>query len=134
MRVVLDANVAIAAAATRGLCEAVLELCIERHRIVLCRGILAEIEDKLRHKLRIPRAIVAEYVKYLEGNAQVFEPATIDPAACRDPGDLMVLGVALSGGADVVVTGDRDLLSLKIFKGIDVVAPRMFWETHQKQE
>ena len=78
MRVVLDANVAIAAAATRGLCEAVLELCIERHRIVLCRGILDEIEDKLRHKLRIPRAIVADYVKYLEGNAQVFEPAPID--------------------------------------------------------
>lgn len=134
MRVVLDANVAIAAAATRGLCEAVLELCIERHRIVLCRGILDEIEDKLRHKLRIPRAIVADYVKYLEGNAQVFEPAPIDSAACRDPGDLMVLGVALSGGADVVVTGDRDLLSLKSFQGIQIVAPRMFWETHQKQE
>jgi putative PIN family toxin of toxin-antitoxin system len=134
MRVVLDANVAIAAAATRGLCDAVLELCIERHRIVLCRGILAEIEDKLRRKLRIPPAIVAEYVKYLENNAQVVEPATIPSAACRDPEDLMVLGVALSGGADVVVTGDHDLLSLKSFKGVQIVAPRMFWETHQKQE
>ncbi len=134
MRVVLDANVAIAAAATRGLCDAVLELCIERHRIVLCRGILDEIEDKLRRKLRIPPAIAADYVKYLENNAQVFEPATIASSACRDPDDLMVLGVALSGGADVVVTGDRDLLALKSFKGIQIVAPRMFWETHQKQE
>lgn len=40
MKVIIDANVAIAAAASRGLCEAVMELCLERHRIVLCKEIL----------------------------------------------------------------------------------------------
>ena len=33
MRVVVDANVAIAAVAARGLCEAVFELCLERHEM-----------------------------------------------------------------------------------------------------
>jgi len=134
MRVVMDANVAIAAAATRGLCEAIMELCIEQHQIILCRGILDEIEDKLRHKLRIPRAIIAEYTKILESNAQVLPPEVIDSSACRDPDDLMVLGVALSGRADVIITGDKDLLTLKSFNGIQIVTPRMFWETNQKQE
>lgn len=133
MRVVLDANVAIAAAATRGLCEAMMELCIEQHQLILCRGILDEIEDKLRYKLRIPRAIVAEYIQVLESNARVVRPKAIESTACRDPNDLMVLGVALSGGAEAIITGDKDLLALKRFKGIKIVTPRSFWETNQKQ-
>ncbi len=128
----MDANVATAAAATRGLCEAIMELCIEQHQIILCRGILDEIEDKL-HKLRIPRAIIAEYTKILESNAQVLLPEVIDSSACRDPDDLMVLG-GFSGRADVIITGDKDLLTLKSFNGIQIVTPRMFWETNQKQE
>jgi putative PIN family toxin of toxin-antitoxin system len=92
------------------------------------------LEDKLRHKLRIPRAIIAEYTKILESNAQILTPEVIDSTACRDPDDLMVLGVALGGRADVIITGDKDLLTLKSFNGIQIVTPRMFWETNQKQE
>ena len=134
MRVVIDANVAIAAAATRGLCEAIMELCIEQHKIILCRGILNEIKDKLRHKLRVPRPIVAEYIKLLESNAQILKPETLPSTACRDPNDLMVLGVAISGHADAIITGDKDLLTLKTFQGVKIVTPRAFWENNRKQE
>ena len=48
MRVILDLNVFIAAVAARGLCEAVVELCLERHSLVAGEGILGEVEDKLR--------------------------------------------------------------------------------------
>lgn len=44
MRVVIDSNVAIAAVAVRGLCEAVLEFCLEHHHLILGEGILREIE------------------------------------------------------------------------------------------
>jgi predicted nucleic acid-binding protein len=44
VRVVLDANVVIAAAASRGLCESVFELCLERHELVCCDSLLQEIE------------------------------------------------------------------------------------------
>jgi uncharacterized protein len=134
MRVVIDANVAIAAAATRGLCEAVMELCIERHQIILCRGILDEINGKLHDKLRVPGPIIAEYRKVLEDHAQILNPVALDPSACRDPDDLMVLGVAVAGNADVIVTGDKDLLVLKKFKGIPIVTPRVFWETNRKPQ
>ena len=134
MRVVIDANVAIAAAATHGLCEAIMELCIEQHQIILCRGILDEIEDKLRNKLRIPQPIISEFIKLLEKNAQVVRPGIVDSAACRDPNDLMVLGVAISGDADAMITGDKDLLTLKRYKRVKIVTPRTFWGTRQKQE
>ena len=38
MKVVLDANVIVAAFASRGLCEAILELCLSEHEIILCAG------------------------------------------------------------------------------------------------
>lgn len=50
MRVVLDANVLIAAVATRGLCESILEMCLESHRLLLCEELLEETEEKLVQK------------------------------------------------------------------------------------
>jgi putative PIN family toxin of toxin-antitoxin system len=42
---------------------------------------------------------------------------------CRDPNDDKFLEAAVNGRADVLVSGDRDLLSLHPFRGIAVVAP-----------
>jgi len=39
-----------------------------------------------------------------------------------------VLATALAGKADVIVTGDDDLLVLKRFRGIPIVSPRQFLE------
>jgi uncharacterized protein len=40
--------------------------------------------------------------------------------------DDQVLGAALEGRADVVVTGDVDLLALEEYEGIAILAPREF--------
>jgi uncharacterized protein len=42
----------------------------------------------------------------------------------RDPNDDMVVACALAGGADYVVTRDKDLLSLGAYEGIRMVTPR----------
>jgi putative PIN family toxin of toxin-antitoxin system len=47
-------------------------------------------------------------------------------AACRDPKDDKFLHVALNGEAEVIVTGDADLLVLHPFHGIDIVNPATF--------
>jgi len=43
--------------------------------------------------------------------------------ACRDPRDDMFLEAAVNGRADVIVTGDKDLLALHPFAGIAIVTP-----------
>lgn len=58
MRVILDANLLIAAVATRGLCEAMVELCLERHSLIAGGGILAEVEGKLRARSRSQPAVL----------------------------------------------------------------------------
>lgn len=131
MRIILDANVAIAAVAARGLCEAVLELCLERHHIILGEGILKEIEEKLRTKIKLPPVVIAEYVKVLRNNAEIVEPMEVDPNICRDPGDLMILGLVEPGNAEVVVTGDEDLLVIREYSKAHIITPRSFWELNQ---
>ena len=46
--------------------------------------------------------------------------------ACRDPKDDKFLEVAVAGQAEVLVTGDRDLLVLSPFQGIPFLAPAEF--------
>ena len=46
--------------------------------------------------------------------------------ACRDPKDDKFLEVAISGQADVIVSGDEDLLTMNPFSGIPIITPRAF--------
>ena len=133
MRVIVDANVAIAGAASRGLCEAIMELCLEHHHIVLCEGILKEIEEKLRFKLKVPPTFIAEYLRVLRNNAEILEPEPVDKAICRDPNDLMILGLVFPGNADAIVIGDRDLLVIAEYKGARILKPRSFWESNKRE-
>lgn len=47
---------------------------------------------------------------------------------CRDPDDDKLLEVAVSGAADCLVSGDRDLLILDPFEGIPILNPAAFLE------
>jgi len=52
--------------------------------------------------------------------------------ACRDPTDDRFLELAINGRADVIITGDLDLLVLSPFRGIPIVTPRVFIYERQR--
>ncbi len=54
--------------------------------------------------------------------------------ACRDPHDNKFLEVAVSGQADVIVSGDEDLLVLSPFRGIPIISPREFLDILRNAE
>ena len=128
MRVVLDTNVIIAAFSARGLCAEVFEVCLEGHNIVISEHILSETKENLVDKIHLPRGVVQEIIQYLRDVTEVVEPAVIDKPVCRDKSDDSIIGTALGGGADFIITGDKDLLVLKKYKGIKIVTPREFWK------
>jgi len=46
--------------------------------------------------------------------------------ACRDPRDDKFLEAAVNGRADVLMSGDKDLLVLHPFRGIDIITPTAY--------
>ncbi|MBI3322166.1 MAG: putative toxin-antitoxin system toxin component, PIN family [Candidatus Omnitrophica bacterium] len=128
----MDSNVLIAAFATRGLCQAVMELCLEHHELILSRDVLEEVHRNLREKIKLPAARAGEVVSFLKSRAKVISPEPLDPRICSDPGDVKVLGAAVAGKADLLVTGDKELLSIAVVRGIPVVSPREFWTRMRK--
>ena len=55
-------------------------------------------------------------------------PETI-PRICRDPDDDLVIACAVVGKADLIISGDDDLLSLEWVGGIPILTAAQFLET-----
>jgi uncharacterized protein len=128
VRVVLDTNVLLAAFGTRGLCDALFTVCLEGHEVVASEHILGELRQHLTRAFRVPARRADEIVAFVREHSEIVPPARVVASACRDPNDLPVLGTAVAGRADVLVTGDRDLLDLKRHGGIPILTPRECYE------
>jgi putative PIN family toxin of toxin-antitoxin system len=126
MRIVLDANVIVAAFAARGLCESVMEVCLGEHEIVLSEELLDEILEGLLQKIKLPSGVVDGIGELLREHATMLNPIPIASGVCRDPDDIKVLSLAVASKADYLVTGDKDLLVLKKFEGLPILSPRSF--------
>jgi len=128
MKIVLDANVVIAAFASRGLCESIFEFCLSEHEIILSAGLLDEILRNLRQKIGLPAGVVQDIRTLLQEHSIMLDPVPLPADACRDPDDVKVLGLAVAAGADFIVTGDKDLLTLQKCHEIPILSPRSFSE------
>ena len=132
MRVILDTNVIVASFATRGLCSAVFELCLDRFDIVTSPFLRKEVESALLKKVRMPGNVISELVNFLTEHSISFEVRDIPGNVCRDPDVAQLLALAEVSGADYLVTGDKDLLILKKYCATKIVTPRKLWELAKK--
>ena len=126
MKIVLDANVIIAAFAARGLCESIMEVCLSEHEIALSDDLFDEILRNLRQKIKLPPDVVDNIGTLLREHSDISIPVPLAKDVCRDPDDIKILGLAVASNADYIVTGDKDLLVLKSFQGISILNPRSF--------
>ncbi len=127
MRVFLDTNVLVSAFATRGLCADVMRHVLAEHELVVGEVILKELRRVLRVKLKLPAATVEAIEQLLRESEVVPRPRGRLDLAVRDPDDQWVLASAVAGRADVLVTGDQDLLDLADSAPLRIVDPRGFW-------
>ena len=129
MKVVLDTSTLIAAHISRaGVCAEHMEEILLNHELIISEFILGELQRKLRDKFRIPDADVREVTEFLRTAATSVIPAELPPDSCRDTNDIPILGTAVAGQVELLVTVDRDLLELVTFRGIAILKPRDFWE------
>lgn len=128
MRVVLDTNVLIAAFAARGLCEALLLACLRRHEIILSEHILAELREHLADKIKLTPTRIRAIEALLREHGEIVEPVSVPSDLCTDEDDLPVLGTALAGAVEALVTGDRELLDIGRVGDVPILSPRAFYE------
>jgi uncharacterized protein len=128
MRVFLDTNVIVSAAATRGLCADVMREVLVRHELVVSGALLDEVGVVLRDKIGVPPAIIADIIGFLREGAILAEPAPAADLPIRGPSDRALMSAAVNGKTDLFVTGDGELLGLSASGSLEIVSPRMFWE------
>ena len=130
---VLDTNVYVSATIlTRGTPFEVLEAWRQqRYILATSEAIIAEIERVLRYprirdRYHIGEADIARLTASQCADALVTPGARVIPPTCSDPDDDKFLVCALEAGADCVVTGDPDLLTLETYEGIAILKPHEF--------
>jgi putative PIN family toxin of toxin-antitoxin system len=128
MRVFLDTNVLVSAVATRGLCSDVLREVLRHHPLIISPELLTELETVFRKTLGLPQNIIFEFIEVIKQDSQLSVSSPLLNVNIRDKDDLLMLSSALNGGADLFITGDKELLGLQSIKNMGIVSPRMFWE------
>jgi len=131
MKILFDTNVLISVflAFKRGcMCYDIIDHAIENHQLYYTSYIIAEFRKVFREDFNYPETVINEFAAFITRFFIKGKTAETIENVCRDPKDDQVLADAASNAIDVIVTGDKDLLVLKNYKGIKVMMPRDYWK------
>jgi putative PIN family toxin of toxin-antitoxin system len=127
LRVALDTNVIVSALATRGLCADLFQAVLAEHDLIVGETVLVELRKVLSRKLRLPNATIDALDGFIRRQALVVSAEPQEATARVEAADATVLAEAQAAAADVLVTGDQDLLRV-LHPPVRIVAPRQLWE------
>ncbi len=128
-RVVIDSNVWISALVFGGTPRIVFEQCVrDGARILVSEQLLSEIRRKLHTRFSDFTDDFGALITALHDRLDTVQLGEITIDVCRDPDDNMVLETAVLGYAHVIVSGDKDLLTLVSYDSIVIQTPSQFVE------
>lgn len=128
MRIILDTNVVLSALLWHGTPYRLLDAIRQRSeaRLFTSPALLDELADVLTRPSatkrlavvgKTAREVLADYVEAVE----VVEPAQVPRVVPNDADDDQVIAAAIAAGADWIVSGDADLLSMESHEGIPII-------------
>jgi predicted nucleic acid-binding protein len=99
-----------------------------RSPLLISAEVLAELADVLPRKFGLPSAVVDQFLALLRDEGTPSAAPGPSPILPDNPADAIIVASALAGGAEVFVTGDKELLDLENAERMPVLSPRQFWE------
>jgi uncharacterized protein len=128
MRVVVDTNVFVSAILKANSIPFLVVRWIDEHDGLLKS---AATEREILGVLARPQIAAVTVPTFRDDLAKMLADAELVTiteriTACRDPNDDKFLELAVNGHADLIVSGDADLLALNPFRGTPIVSPAMF--------
>ena len=139
-KVVLDTNTLISGILWDGNEARVIEEA-ENNKVQLfiSQKLLQELEgvlkrEKFNRKLEGKESTVEQAVAKIALIATLIEPAKKINILKDDPDDNRVLECAVTAKADVIISGDKHLLKLQTYSGIDIMSVRDFLSREEGDE
>ncbi len=129
MILVFDSGVWILAFRYGGPPLAAIDYAFKHGEIAMCDPIVAEIKRILARKFGWSEKRIAE--SRYEYSEQLIHVGGIGSlrGICRDPKDDIILECAAVAGAEVLITGDRDLLVIGSYQGVRILTVRGYLDT-----
>jgi putative PIN family toxin of toxin-antitoxin system len=129
VRVVFDTNIFISAfVIPKSLAEkAILKIIDEEDLLLISKDIIDEVLSVLSSKFGRDREGLSHVAVLLSDLAELVKPAR-RVNIFQDGPDNRILECALSGKADLLVTGDKKILQLREYKGVKIVSLREYLE------
>ncbi|MEQ9466797.1 MAG: putative toxin-antitoxin system toxin component, PIN family [Ekhidna sp.] len=132
MRVFTDTNFLLSALITDGFSQRVFEEILEQHEPVYSMRVRDELIRKLKTKFQVPNDRIHILLYRIKTYGLVADAEKVK-YKLRDANDEIILATAISEKAEVIVTGDKDLLSMNdSISEIEILTPRQFWEKYHE--
>ena len=127
--IVVDSNVFISSILFKNsVPNRAVQKALAASQLLVSQSLLDEI-DRVLFRSKFDRYTTAgerlEFLNFIKSSATLI-PITQTIQACRDPKDNMILEVAINGNADLIITGDLDLLALSSFQSISIITPSQY--------
>jgi len=128
MKIVLDTNVFVSGVFFSGPPYQILKAWRNQEfQIVTSPEILDEYHRVGKElSARFPVVDLDPILKLIIAKAELIEAASLDEAVCDDPDDDKFFASAIAGEAMLIVSGDKHLLKMSGYQGIEVMRPRQF--------
>ena len=110
------------------MCHDVFRIVLAEHQLLISPAIFSELERVLLDKLRIPADRIDEIVAFIVEHAEVVAPEQPADWPESDPSDRWIVASALAGSADLLISGDKDLVEAGSGRSVRILTPRAFWE------
>jgi len=128
MRIVLDTNVLMSGIFFRGPPYWILQAWHEeRVQLAVCLEILAEYRQAaVRLSQRYKGIDISSLLDLVAVHSDIVQAVLLPRPVCADRNDDIFLACALAAGTRIIVSGDRHLLAVSDWAGIQVLRPKTF--------
>jgi uncharacterized protein len=125
MEIVLDTNVFISGIFWKGIPRKVVSLWTKNKiQLLITKQIFNEY-IRISRKLDYKGITTNKWAVRIIKNSIIIQDKELT-SICRDPEDNKFLNCALTGNADYLISGDKDLLTLKKIGSTKIVSPKQF--------
>ena len=128
VKCVVDTNVLISAALTKGTPFRIVEHLIKNNALIFSKETISELSSRVTQPKFVKYVSAEDREAYVNNLILSADLVIIDNLiqGCRDRDDDKFLETAVKGDAQFIITGDQDLLAMHRFEGIDIVTVQEF--------